>query len=216
MTNYSEIEQVAFPLPSGVSVNMMPIITGDAKSMPDYLHKYLPLINATGLPKGEVSYITVNESQVAPGQYQRRPGVHTDGTAIYCWGGGWGGGGPAPAPPKDPWEGIDPPKKKKPNKGIYIASSDGRCQIWDEYRLDSNEHGGLTGPQQDTGAIMKPEMLYWMTDRTPHESLTSEKTQTRQFFRLVADDIGIWWAKHSTANPFGLQPNSRITHDNKF
>lgn len=205
------IGRAAFPSPTGIVVNMMPIVTGDARSLPEHLHGYLPLIESTGLERGKVSYLTIHESVVAPGETQRRPGVHTDGTALYCWGGGpWGGGGPIYDPP--------PPKPKpapKPTKGIYMASSDGRCRAWNEMRYDVDAHGSVLGALGE-GEMMEPGALYWMTDRTPHESLPSLERHHRQFFRLVADEIGVWWAQHSTANPLGVQPNAPIEHGRKF
>lgn len=63
---------------------------------------------------------------------------------------------------------------------------------------------------------MDPNTLYWITDRTPHESLPAPETVHRQWFRLVAEEVGVWWSQHSTANPLGVQPNCRIEHGNKF
>jgi len=201
----------SFPRPVGLSVNMMPIITGDASSVPELLHPYLPLIEQTGLAHGSVSYLTVHESWVMPGQTQRRPGVHTDGTAIYCWGGGWGGGSPQPVPPRPA-----PKPAPKPTKGIYMASSDGRCLVWDTTMYEVDAHGSVLGALDVEPEPMEPGAMYWMTDRTPHESLPSLEHHHRQFFRLVADEIGIWYAQHSTANPLGVRPNAPIELGSKF
>jgi len=209
-----QFEQVRFPQPMDVVINMMPIITGDASSVPRYLHGYLPLIAATGLAAGKLSYLTVHESFVLPGQTQRRRGVHTDGTVLSCWGGGWGGGDPQPKPEPQP----EPTPPKKPDKGIYMASTDGRCHAWNVMAYDVDEHGAIANMSLplNKAHMLAPETLYWMTDRTPHESLPSLRPHFRQFFRLVADDIGVWWARHSTANPFGVQPNCRIEYGSKF
>eukprot|EP00966_Prymnesium_polylepis_P111135 2570751-Prymnesium_polylepis.1 len=48
--------------------------------------------------------------------------------------------------------------------------------------------------------------LFWTTDSTPHESLPLRKRCYRQFFRLVTSEVGVWWAKHSTPNPLGVEP----------
>jgi len=209
MTALLHVGKADFPAPTNIVVNMMPIITGDASSLPEHLQGYLPLIASTGLERGKISYLTIHESVVAPGETQRRPGAHTDGTVIFGWGGGgWGGGSPAPSPP--------PPKPTpKPTKGIYMASSDGRCRAWNEMRYDVNEHGSVLGALGEA-EMMEPGVMYWMTDRTPHESLPSLERHHRQFFRLVADEIGIWWAQHSTANPLGVRPNCSIEYGRKF
>ena len=58
--------------------------------------------------------------------------------------------------------------------------------------------------------------LFWMTDATPHESLTLTKRQYRQFFRLVTSEVGVWWARHSSPNPLGVRPPAGtviLTHD---
>ena len=50
-----------------------------------------------------------------------------------------------------------------------------------------------------------------MTDRTPHESLPLKTGTYRQFFRLVTSRVGLWFADHSTPNPFGIVPDPKIT-----
>lgn len=47
----------------------------------------------------------------------RRPGVHTEATPFGAWGGG------SPRQGREPWDG---------KTGIYQASTDGRCRVWDE------------------------------------------------------------------------------------
>ena len=42
-----------------------------------------------------------------------------------------------------------------------------------------------------------------------------EKTH-RKYFRLVTGKVSHWYAKHSTPNPLGLEPDAEIVHDDKF
>lgn len=118
--------------------------------------------------------------------------------------GGWGGG----------WGGI------KESKGIYIASSDGTCNIYDTYVSNKNvdKHGGtLKESVQNTKCVSaKPSTMYWITDRTPHESIPVKETTNRQFFRLVSEDIHAWYKKHSTPNPLGIEPKCPIVDVDKF
>lgn len=118
--------------------------------------------------------------------------------------GGWGGG----------WGGI------KESKGIYIASSDGTCNIYDAYVSNKNvdKHGGtLKESVQNTKCVSaKPSTMYWITDRTPHESIPVKETTNRQFFRLVSEDIHAWYKKHSTPNPLGIEPKCPIVDVDKF
>lgn len=204
---FLEVRHVSFPLfPSyrRININMMPIIFGDEDSVPREYYSYLPFIEAAAFEKGTTAYLTIMESYVHRGDTQRRTGIHTDGTSTMSWGGGGWGGGTAPTKPKDP------------KKGIYMASSDGRCRIWDLITHEVDAHGKLLRDPGGMFIVTKPETLYWLTDRTPHESLPALRSGYRQFFRLVADDIGVWWAKHNTPNPLGVKPNCRIEYSNKF
>jgi len=202
---YEKIGPIVFPPPIGIVVNMMPI---SRERFPSELAAYRPLVDDCGFDG--VQYLTVHESVVRQGDTQRRPGIHTDGTKILCWGGGgWGGGSPSPAPaPK-------PAPKPKRTAGIYMASTDGRCNVWGSMVYDVDTHGkvlcDLGAPDQRL-----PGTLYWMTDRTPHESLPSERTGWRQFFRLVSGEVSTWYSRHSTPNPLGLLPTCRIDDSDKF
>ena len=58
--------------------------------------------------------------------------------------------------------------------------------------------------------------LFWMTDRTPHESLELPDGGARSFFRLVTSNVDTWYASHSTPNPLGIQPRAKIARYDKF
>ena len=65
----------------------------------------------------------------------------------------------------------------------------------------------------------KANQMYWLTDRTPHESLPLKEGTYRQFFRLVMSQVGLWYKDHSTPNPKGVLPDPKITKivkGNKF
>ena len=56
-----------------------------------------------------------------------------------------------------------------------------------------------------------------MTDRTPHESLPMAAGTRRQYFRLVAGPVSVWYSEHSDANPdTRYKPEAEIIHGNKF
>ena len=63
---------------------------------------------------------------------------------------------------------------------------------------------------------MQAGELYWITDRTPHESRPLPNGGHRKYFRLVTGDIGAWYQAHSTPNPNGIQPDAPIVTHNKF
>ena len=190
-----ELNQINFPNFQGIMVNMMPIIVCDINSLPDNLKPYQKLINQTNLKAGSLAYLTVRESFISQESTQSRGGIHVEAPKLNSWGGGG-------------WGGISP------DKGIYMASNDGACRAWNEIVEDRDEHGGCNPL---TNAIhMKPSTLYWMTDKTPHEALPSKANTHRQFFRLVSDEISLWFAQHNTPNPLGILPNCPITQVNKF
>jgi hypothetical protein len=58
--------------------------------------------------------------------------------------------------------------------------------------------------------------LFWMTDRTPHQSMPVREGTQRQFFRLVTGKVDAWFAAHSTPNPLGTLPDAEIIHHDKF
>lgn len=70
----------------------------------------------------------------------------------------------------------------------------------------------------DEPQLLKPNCLYWMTDRTPHESLPLSKDTHRQFFRLMTNQVSVWFEADSTRNPFGVvpPPSTRVVQGSKF
>jgi len=200
MSNFRHISPTAFPAFAGRNVNMMPFIMGDASSLPSDLHDYLPMIEACPIEDeaGKVGYLTVDERYVGDGSH-RRGGVHTEGFGPVGVG-DWGGGG---------WGG---------RRGLYIANSvPNSCVLYDA-RVEDTEFGGAVSDEQlgDVAcAFMPHDNIFWLHDRTPHASLPVSNTP-RQFFRLVTSDVSLWFAKHSTSNPLGVQPTARIIHEDKF
>jgi len=199
-----KLDLISFPVPSDLYVNMMPFVMGDLESLPENMRHYFPLIQQCALTPGEVVYLTVHETWVYEGSYQRRPGIHTDGTSHTPWGGGsWGG--------------------SENGKGIYLCSTDGACRAWDVILPESlvDDQGAPTESGRDVlhrsqEVSLDENVLYWMSDRTPHESLRSTQDHYRQFFRLVGSEVEFWFKQHSTANPLGIQPDAKIVTESKF
>ena len=99
-------------------------------------------------------------------------------------------------------------------KGIYMASSDGMCNVWSEYKNGEDKFGGCS--VNSVPHKMNKNELYWLTDKTPHENIPAEKSGYRQYFRLVSDEVDVWYSKHSTMNPKGIMPNCIILNEDKF
>jgi hypothetical protein len=85
----------------------------------------------------------------------------------------------------------------------------------------ADRHGGLEHmrPRLGPPRLLEAGELCWLTDRTPHEALPlpNDKDRVyRQFFRLVAGPIDVWYARHNTPNPLGLQPEARVSYEDRF
>lgn len=193
--NFKELGLVSFPKYQGIMVNMMPIIVGDVNTLPDNLKGYQKIIAKSDLKIGSVGYLTVRESIIQKGQSQGRGGIHVEAPKLNAWGGGG-------------WGSIEE------DKGIYMASNDGACNIWDEMVEERDEFGACV--PKGNPKKMNAGSLYWMTDKTPHEALVSEVGFKRQFFRLVSEDVSLWFSQHNTPNPKGIIPSCKIVDYNKF
>lgn len=213
------VGSVGFPESQNIAVNMMPFIMGDHNSIPDNLKQYTPLIDACDTEQvGKIGYLTITESTVKSNVSQRRGGIHTESPGKLfafggnSWGGnGWGGGYQEP---------IKKPKPKpKPKGGVYMASNvSDSCKVWDA-RVEIPGKLGDCEHLRDTlgdGQLLKCGELWWMTDKTPHESLPVPPGTNRQFFRLVTNQVSFWFSKHSTPNPLGILPDCPIIDVDKF
>ena len=103
------------------------------------------------------------------------------------------------------------------------------CAVW-KCTLQADENGdeiiGHLGDAKHLRDVlprkpirMSENFIYWITDRTPHESLPMVKSGWRQYFRLVTSEVSLWYEEHSTKNPFGVVPDPNITKvvkGNKF
>ena len=222
-----KVEDMDFPEPSGIQVNMMPFRMRHNFSktgLPDYLQPYFdafirPLESSLRLEVDKICYLSVDERFVKKGEHHRRPGLHTEcpgrlqvrglgsskGYSYYhSWGFALG----------------------HMKGGIYMASNvGGTCQGWnckimepeDESLIDTviRPHGDVAHLRQflpeDGRTVMEEGAVYWLSDRTPHESLPMPEDGTRQWVRLVTSQVSAWFADHSTPNPNGIVPDPSIT-----
>ena len=102
------------------------------------------------------------------------------------------------------------------------SNVDNSCMVWNsQVQCDGNNHdmeiirrhGDIEylRPYIGTSTLMKHDVIYWITDRTPHESLPLTKDAYRQYFRLVTHQVSLWFEDHSTKNPLGIVPDPNIT-----
>jgi len=200
------IGQVAkFPAYRNRCINMMPIIMGDHKSIPNPFRDYIPMINMCMQHKkeemGKVGYLTIDEKYVQAGQSHRRGGLHVERSQALRWGSGWGG----------------------TKGGLFFSNNidDSLCiynHIMNPSRIGKL---GSIEPRELKNKLafqVPAHQLMWLTDLTPHESLPLLSSARRQMFRLVTSDVSIWYTKHNTKNPLGVQPGplTEISNKDKF
>ena len=188
--------------------------------------------------QGKVCYLTVHESLVTCNQSQRRPGLHTDnpgsimiqgvGTSgevkqVENHGESKGNGTQLARFYEHHWGMGVNLKSKQVEGGIYMASNvENSCAVWNSrIRRDTTNgnteiigrHGDVEHLRNYIGKreVMKANTIYWITDRTPHESLPLKNETYRQYFRLVTHHVSLWFEDHSTKNPLGIVPDPKIT-----
>jgi len=238
---YAKLSRVHFPAPSKINVNMMPFIMNTKTfkdcRLPKHLEAYWKtLIRRCPLAQsqiGKVGYLTIHESYVEENSSQRRPGIHTespgvlfihntsedgktvikssngDGSArpLHC---GWGFGAGAYYRIPSEFDG-----------GLFFASNRAEsCRVWSCQIKEEDPDKPVICDMGDIehlreflphSTTMAKNTLYWLTDRTPHESLPLKTGTHRQFFRLVTSDVSVWFEDHSTVNPLGVLPDPTIT-----
>ena len=112
-----------------------------------------------------------------------------------------------------------------PVDGIWMASNvSGSCMVWPLQITSPEEvidaHGGIEPLRSRLGPghALAANQLCWLTDRTPHEAVpwASSGSCQRSFFRLVVGPIGVWYSRHNTRNPLGVEPDAPISDEDKF
>jgi hypothetical protein len=234
---------INFPAPKDININMMPVYLGGGiyRSLPEEYKHYTRFILSHALCqpwdyrendtiKQKIGYLTIHEGWVPVGESQRRPGLHIERPGTIKSRGiwhhknskafkdiAWGLGA---------WE-----QDGLPEDGIFMASTvNHSCAIWDvliENPEDvTDKYGGIESMRSMLGEprLLRANEMCWFTDRTPHESLPVQAPENdpkatqvyRQFFRLVVGPISVWYSKHNTPNPLGIQPDAPISDEDKF
>lgn len=181
--------QIAFPEFSGLRCLMMPYIQGDAGSVPDVYAPYADIINSVFLRRGDIGYLTIDESPAVKGkphrgaraQYGRA--LHTEAgkrPARLCWGGGgWG---------RSPLVTLERGVK------ILLANNfDDSCAAWDAEHEDTSLDGDIGYAASDypysEAVFFKAGEVREIGILTPHESVPVEKNYNRQFLRIVSSGV---------------------------
>jgi hypothetical protein len=181
---------IDFPTFTGIRCLMMPYVQGNSSSVPAAYQSYGTIIDSVFIRKGEIGFLTIDESPVRAGNPHRgdRAGygraLHTEagqipGTVTYRWGGNWGGN-----------ENVI----LRPEVRILLANNlDESCAVWDVEHEDTSIDGDIgyaagLYPYEDA-TLMKAGEVHDIGILTPHESLPAQQYFNRQFLRIVGAGV---------------------------
>ena len=227
-----KVDEVSFPKKKDLNINMMPFIFSrnfEECRLPSLLTPHWKFIISkcilTDEMIGRVCYLTINESRVEENQLQQMSGIHTERLGrLELHDGMIGdidrGKGSAFVQRKSFHDSIFGDFDQDCltiNGGIFIVSNVAEsCRVWNCQIMDDNCIGHLGDIEHlkhhlPESEVMKPNCLYWLTDRTPHEYLPLKKRQYRKYIKVVTSQVPYWFEEHSTKNPFGVVPDPSIT-----
>jgi len=196
------IGNILFPQFSGVNCHMMPFIQGDASSLPSQYKSYSDIINNNFLEKGEIGFLTINESFVKGGSSQRgynasgiKRNVHIEvGSNKNHWGGSEGGS----------WGGGYKTILDDDTMVLIANSISNTCRVWDVEDRSFTEDGDLSAYidnyPENTGILLKEGELAKISIFTPHECINQKHSSNRQFIRIVGKGV------HGREDYFTINP----------
>ena len=188
-------QHVTFPPYGGLRCLMMPYAQGDPASVPDVYAPYADILRSAVVRRGDVGYLTIDESPITAGRPHRGTrattarALHTEvgriPGKIYCWGSGGGSGGGWGRVHTVTLDGV---------VEILIASDlDASCAVWDAEHEDTSLDGDLGHAVDcypyDAAVLLKAGDVYRIGILTPHESLPVARDGTRAFFRIVGAGV---------------------------
>lgn len=195
---------ISFPKFSGVRCLMMPYIQGDVRSVPVDYHGYADIIESTVIKRGDVGYLTIDESIAVKGKPHRGKrakygrALHTEAGLLpdksCVWGGSplpvWGGG-----------------KRVTLDRGVTILLAnnlDNSCALWDCDHVDTSPDGDIGHESEkypyENATMMRAGEVHKIGIFTPHESLPVNCDFPRQFLRIVSSGV------HGREEYFSVNP----------
>lgn len=185
------VNHIQFPEFTGIKCNMMPFIQGDASSLPKEYQPYAQIINDNFLEKGEIGFLTIDESFVEANKTQR--GFNSAGIKrnVHIEVGRkknknrWGGG--------NTWGDLENVLLANDTKILIANNISNTCRFWDAFELSETPNGDLSKVidkyPENTGINMKSGELAKISIFTPHECIIQEESAPRQFFRIVGKGV---------------------------
>lgn len=182
---------ITFPEYSGIRCLMMPYIQGHPDSIPNIYAPYKDIVGSVFLKKGDIGYLTIDESVVKGGNPHRGArakhgrAIHTEAgkdpiKSAYRWGPyGWGD--------------TTRVTLNRDVKILLANNLDDSCALWDAEHEDTSIDGdiGHVADQYPYSAatFMKACEVHEIGILTPHESLPVKKDFNRQFLRIVSKGV---------------------------
>ena len=234
MDNLKLIDTIEFPAYTGTRCLMMPYVQGDPDSLPPGYSQYREIVSRLAIERGEVGYLTIDESPVEAGKAHRGQrattsrAIHTEAgrlRKLLGWGApgfGWGApqrqfGWGAPSygwgvPPKEDEFGWGKAHRVTldPDTQVLLANNiDNTCALWDARHEDTTEDGDI-GHAADqypyhSAVMMRAGEVYQIGILTPHESLPVAKSRYRKFLRIVGQGVH-GREEYFTENPMMARP----------
>ncbi len=186
----TQVGTVTFPEYSGLRCLMMPFVQGEPDSVPDEYAVYRHIVASTFLIRGDIGYLTIDESPAVKGVPHRGArakfgrALHTEagrlpGHSDFRWGASWGGR-------------VNVTLDR--DVQVLLANNlSGSCAIWDAEH-ENTSHDGDIGDQADQypyedAVFMRAGEVHGIGILTPHESLPVRTDVYRQFLRIVGSGV---------------------------
>jgi hypothetical protein len=187
------INTILFPEFMGIKCSMMPFIQGDPSSLPDEYKSYSDIVEKNYLEKGEIGYLTIDESFVKSGKSQRGfnsfeldRNVHIEVGRIgenNRWGSSGGSS----------WGGKDATLLDDNTMALIANSVSDTCRVWDGKEMSYTKDGDLSEYidkyPAHTGMMMKSGEVAKISIFTPHECIAQVESGARQFFRIIGKGV---------------------------
>jgi hypothetical protein len=185
------VKKIQFPEYSGIRCLMMPFVQGEPASVPPEFRKgYEEILRDTFLEKGEVGYLTIDESVVYAGNPHRgdrakfNRALHTEAGRIPGHQYGWGGGG---------WGKSHTVTLDRDVEILLANNLDNSCAVWDAVHENTSIDGDIGHLSEDyplsSAELMKAGEVRKIGILTPHESLPVLESFNRQFLRILGSGV---------------------------
>lgn len=183
----TKVGTVTFPDYLGVRCLMMPFVQGDPDSVPDEYASYRDIIESTFISKGDIGYLTIDESTARKGTPHRGARAKF-GRALHTEAGlrpgtkyGWG------------WGSVANVLLERDLEVLLANNLSGSCALWD-VEHEQTSHDGDIGDYADQypyneAVIMQAGEVHKIGILTPHESLPVQTDFDRQFIRIIGSGV---------------------------